>query len=615
MSKPLINHSLTYNPSLDGIRGIAILSVVLFHIWPHFFYYGYLGVDLFFLLSGYLITRIIYTKLAENNFKFREFYRNRVRRIFPAVIIVLSSVLLAGYMFLFSSELMDLGRHIESSSFFYENFRLMGEVGYWDKAAELKPTLHFWSLSIEEQFYIFWPFIIYLIHKLKLNLLVSLSVLMLVSVAISFSLDIDRFYHFLSRFWELILGALLYGISAKYSYSISAKNRILSFGPLVFLGLISFPLYLWHYVIISYIHIFELDVSTYGFVIIIISICLSFLIYRYVEIYARRQQGYIFASSLFVMLILVGFMGKLIYERDGLPNRTFLINNHKFEKQFIRESPTNKAGKELISKIISGVATNDYIEATTDRIDKDFLVIIGDSHAHSSYPGFSKLAKKYGLETILLANSSCPPYLNSAMGKNIKELKECKGKIDTIYTLLDSNISIKKVIFATRANSYIYDIGYGVIDGGNKRYNYRYKEFFDDPKSYNHKDQFFHNLNNTFEFFSNQKYDFYYLMEDPELGFSPKNCLQSPFRSFSQTCKLPLVDYLKRSRISRAKIYATAQRHKEIYLLDPKAIYCDDKFCYAAKDGKMLYADDDHHSVDGSMVQAQFFERKIFDDK
>ncbi len=152
---PIANHSLKYNSALDGLRGIAISLVLLFHIWPKYFSFGYVGVDIFFVLSGYLITRIIHSRLQANCFSFREFYRNRIRRIFPAMIIVLLGTFFIGYLFLFSPELEQLGKNIKSSAFFFQNFRLIGEVGYWDDAAQLKPLLHFWSLSIEEQFYIF----------------------------------------------------------------------------------------------------------------------------------------------------------------------------------------------------------------------------------------------------------------------------------------------------------------------------------------------------------------------------------------------------------------------------------------------------------------------------
>jgi len=134
-----IPHSLPYKKELDGIRGIAIILVVLFHIWPQTFSFGFVGVDIFFVLSGYLITKIIVTKLEKDEFSLYEFYRNRIRRIFPALIIVLLTTACVGYLFLFPEEFERLGKHIKSSALFYQNFRLIDEAGYWDESGQLKP--------------------------------------------------------------------------------------------------------------------------------------------------------------------------------------------------------------------------------------------------------------------------------------------------------------------------------------------------------------------------------------------------------------------------------------------------------------------------------------------
>lgn len=146
---PVVNHSLKYNSLIDVLRGIAISLVLIFHIWPEYFSFDYVGVDIFFVLSGYLITQIIYTKLESNSFSLKEFYRNRIRKIFPAlIVVVLSTILTIAYLFMFLSKLVQLVKDIKSSAFFYENFRLIGKVGYWDESAVLKPLLHFWSLAI-----------------------------------------------------------------------------------------------------------------------------------------------------------------------------------------------------------------------------------------------------------------------------------------------------------------------------------------------------------------------------------------------------------------------------------------------------------------------------------
>jgi len=616
---PIVNHSLKYNPTLDGIRGIAILSVLVFHLYPGIFRYGYLGVDLFFVLSGYLITRIIYTKLEKKSFFFKEFYRNRIRRIFPAVIIVLLFTLIIGYLFLFPSELKNLGHHIKSSAFFYQNFRLINEVGYWDKAAQLKPLLHFWSLSIEEQFYIFWPLLIFIIYKLRLNLIVSLIVLNITLFSLRYFLDIDLFYHSLARFWELSFGGLLFAIAYKYNYEIP-RNSFFSNKILVFFGLISFPLYLWHYVIISYFHIFGLNVAKYSFLIIIVSIFLSYIVYRYIEIYARKQTSYIFASILFIMLLIVGLIGDYIYKHNGLLNRSFLVDNKKFEKQFIREKAKNKKGVILVEKILGYSSNNDYIKSTSSDLNKSYIVIVGDSHAHTSYPGFAKLAKKHGYEALLLANSSCPPYIGGAMGKNLKDLKQCKRKINNIYKILNSDLNIKKIIFVTRATVYLKGLGYKTVDGSPKGaipYKNRSKleTYFTSKRNWNQEKEFLDIIENEFKVYNKSNKRFYYLLENPELGFDPKNCMERPFNIFPTTCKIKLKDFLNRQKEYRSFINKISKKYPNIIVLDPKNLYCDNNYCYAIKNGKMLYADDDHHSINGSIMQAKFFEKKVFNEQ
>lgn len=436
---PVVNHSLKYNPSIDGLRGVAISLVLLFHIWPEYFSFGYVGVDIFFVLSGYLITQIIYTKLETNTFSLKEFYRNRIRRIFPALIVVLITTLSIGYLFMFPIELEQLGKHVKSSAFFYENFRLIGEVGYWDESAVLKPLLHFWSLAIEEQFYIFWPLVLILLYKTRLNIVLTLSVLFLILFTIPFVTEIDKFYHTLSRAWELALGGFVFVISYKYknifeilnkykaliyigffisivisynntsfsayktfvivffsallilSLSYDKSKTIFSNSILVFIGLISFPLYLWHYVMISFTHIFgfEIDVNV-GLILISLSIFLSYLTYRYIEIYARAKSSYIFVLGLFIIVLGLGFLGNYISKKDGLPNRTHLESNEKFEKQFIRTPAQNDLGVSLTQKILGYKPTNNYIKATTDDTGQNFILIIGDSHAHTSYHGFAQ---------------------------------------------------------------------------------------------------------------------------------------------------------------------------------------------------------------------------------
>jgi hypothetical protein len=165
--RPRTASQLDYRSDIDGLRAIAVLAVIGFHAFPTWIRGGFVGVDVFFVISGYLISTILLTGMERGSFSFSQFYIRRIRRIFPALIIVLSGCLVAGWFLLFSHEYMALGKHVAGSAAFVSNFVLWNEAGYFDKAAETKPLLHIWSLGIEEQFYIVWPLLLYLVWKRK----------------------------------------------------------------------------------------------------------------------------------------------------------------------------------------------------------------------------------------------------------------------------------------------------------------------------------------------------------------------------------------------------------------------------------------------------------------
>lgn len=640
---PIVNHSLAYNRAIDGLRGIAILLVLLFHLFPEQFSFGYVGVDIFFVLSGFLITQIIYTKLKYNSFSFAEFYRNRIRRIFPAMLIVLASTLLIGYLFLFPNELTVLGRHVQSSSLFYQNFRLISEAGYWDEASTLKPLLHFWSLSVEEQFYLFWPILVLILYKLRLNLILALSIIFLALLILPQFADIDPFYHSLSRFWELCLGGVVFVFVDRYDVSkklyqfrliiyilfiaaiclgykndsfdifktlfmtisaglliallVSNQNqKFFSISPLVFLGLISFPLYLWHYIFIAYAHIFGVDVPKNGIWIAMISILLAYLTYIFVEIKARRQTSYKFASALFAAAVLLWFLGQ--YASSGLPQRPHIKSdiNHATRVQ------KDQNGAILFRSIMGHDATQEYIKATTSNKSDKLILIIGDSHAYTSYEGLSEELNKRGYETILLANSSCPPFLGEPLARSKIERTKCRQKSMDIYKLI-SKQHFQKVIFISRGVKYITKQGFGGIDNEESIT----RLAFDVPMSMQkYQEKFYDNINDLFGFFSKNDIELYFVLENPELGFSPKDCIQRPFGLFApKTCSISLASYQERMKDYNQKIYGLAKQYPNIHILDPKDSFCDAKSCYGSKDGKILYTDDDHLNIEGSRVQAR----------
>ncbi|MBR4876967.1 MAG: acyltransferase, partial [Rhodocyclaceae bacterium] len=146
-----------YRPDIDGLRAVAVLAVVAFHAFPRWLPGGFVGVDVFFVISGYLISTILLENLARDTFSFTTFYMRRIRRIFPALAVVLAASFAFGWYSLFADEFASLGKHMAAGAGFVANLVLWFEAGYFDTASELKPLLHLWSLGIEEQFYLVWP--------------------------------------------------------------------------------------------------------------------------------------------------------------------------------------------------------------------------------------------------------------------------------------------------------------------------------------------------------------------------------------------------------------------------------------------------------------------------
>lgn len=202
-----------YRPDIDGLRAVAIISVVAFHAFPGKLPGGFIGVDIFFVISGFLISKIIFSSLERDRFSLVEFYVRRIRRIFPALILVLVSCLIFGWFVLFDNEYRQLGKHTTASAGFIQNFILWRESGYFDKSAATKPLLHLWSLAIEEQFYIFWPLLLAFVWKRHWNFLILTAIIGAASFAANLyfthSSPISSFYLPVSRFWELMVGGLL----------------------------------------------------------------------------------------------------------------------------------------------------------------------------------------------------------------------------------------------------------------------------------------------------------------------------------------------------------------------------------------------------------------------
>lgn len=212
-SFPFENKTPSYRADIDGLRAIAILSVLAFHAFPKGLRGGFVGVDIFVVISGYLISTIIFQSLMTQRFRFTDFYTKRIRRIFPALLTVLIASYVAAYFFLVPDELQQFGKHLAGSVAYVQNLILLREAGYFDTATEVKPLMHLWSLAIEEQFYVAFPLFAFLAWRFGLNLLL----LVILAITLSFTANVMEvqknivraFFFPQTRFWELLVGSLL----------------------------------------------------------------------------------------------------------------------------------------------------------------------------------------------------------------------------------------------------------------------------------------------------------------------------------------------------------------------------------------------------------------------
>lgn len=423
----------SYRPEIDGLRAVAIFAVMTYHaeiIFGNFkvFTGGYLGVDIFFVISGYIITKIAVNEYQSGKFSIKKFFYRRIRRIFPVLLVVALVTICAGWYILLPSLFVSLSESIISSLIFSSNFYFNhSDQIYGNDNGLIKPFLHTWSLSIEEQFYIVFPFaLIYCFKKKSYNLLV---ILLIVSFFATFSflkIPKENFYFIYSRAWELLFGAviciyekkimkvkffrnnlsifkvlsfilLFYSMlmfdhtTAHPSYitllpiifiSIliiedhkkGLVDQLLSLKIVVFVGLISYSLYLWHYPVYAYVRITEIAsgdifIKILSIIIIFIVSCISyFFIEKPIKKIKKISKKILVSILIFTLTILVICMGIIL--EDGYKNRFKSISqkysNYEMDNEVLQKNTHNFLNK---NKKISYIKT------------KKNVLVIGDSHS------------------------------------------------------------------------------------------------------------------------------------------------------------------------------------------------------------------------------------------
>jgi peptidoglycan/LPS O-acetylase OafA/YrhL len=680
---PQLSHP-KYRPDIDGLRAVAVLSVVAFHAFPAYMGGGFIGVDVFFVISGFLISTIIFENFDRGTFSFVEFYTRRIKRIFPALLLVLIASFAFGWFALLADEYKQLGKHIAAGTIFISNFILWGEAGYFDNSAETKPLLHLWSLGIEEQFYIVWPFVLWLAWKRKLNLLTLTVLVSIISLYLNLKLvekdAVAAFYSPLTRFWELLLGSILAWFSkndAIASYKLKfddslvklinlnaikandgktlsnvislvgsillaygfwfitkdvsfpglwavipvlgavliilagpeawINRKVLSNKIAVWFGLISFPLYLWHYPILSFARIVEGEVPSSNILIaaVILSIFLAWLTYKLVERPIRsgaHSRGKVTILVLVMVMVITGYVGYNTYHRDGL----------KFRKIEQRYALTKNLGWGFWDNEECRKTFN--ISPCQISGQKLHLMIFGDSHGNHLFPGLVN-AVKDGIG--IFSGGTCPPLRDVKLHvmKN-QSAHHCAASdhLSQNFNILDSNSTIDTVILSafwrTILDGQIINIRERDYWGG-----HLLKSSLAIEKNLLNDELVFRGLHRTISDLMSRGKEVIFVRDTPDFENDIRDeCLRRFSFSSPQNCTLPRIIFDQRRANENILIDKLQLNFPMLKVFDPFDFFCSQEVCYLVKDGMPLYRDQHHLSVYGSDLLGKAIVEKFLQD-
>lgn len=654
-----------YRADIDGLRAIAILSVVVFHAFPSWVKGGFIGVDIFFVISGYLISTIIICSLENDNFSFVEFYIRRINRIFPALLLVLIASFAFGWFALLADEYKQLGNHIAGGAGFILNFLLWNESGYFDNAAETKPLLHLWSLGIEEQFYVIWPLLLWFTWKLRQNFLTIAIAVGFVSFALNIATvrsdTVAAFYSPQARFWELMAGSVLaymtvhrleifpifkhkldswlckiahvqapeanvktlrniqsvVGVTLIVIGSlviteeklfpgwwavlptlgsvliISAgtqawfNSSVLSNRVLIWFGLISYPLYLWHWPLLSFLNILEGKTPSpvLRITAVLISIVLAWLTYRLIE-KPMRLNGSMGtrAMHLLTMLILVGYLGFNCFDRGGYSFRygnKMLAANER--APFHSALKYTSLGRD-INDHDDGLNCISQMNLRTDKSDSfcklagsaPNLAIIGDSHAnHLSY-GFKSSAKEEYKKVLVIGAGNCHP------SRLVGQSQKCDAQSEANLELITTLKSVKYVILSANAGSI-------QSSGGNfANYLAGYKNIISELQKMHHK--------------------IIFIIDTPAFKESPVSCarnllyIREFFKGPDSQCNSLALDKTEPRNVYNEFVQKLKAQNNKVNFFDAYSLFCNTGDCQVVKDSTLLFRDTSHLTDYGSKL-------------
>ncbi len=686
---PHVHDHLThpkYRPDIDGLRAVAILAVVGFHAFPSWIKGGFIGVDIFFVISGYLISTIIIGSLERDSFSFTDFYKRRIRRIFPSLFVVLAACLVCGWFVLLADEYGQLGKHVAGGAGFVANFMFWSEAGYFDNAADTKPLLHLWSLGIEEQFYLVWPLLLWLVWKREFNLLTVTVVIAVISFALGVhkvrSDMVAAFYSPQTRFWELLAGSILAymalhkitlaprfvnwadmwlgrvvyaqapeanGTMLRNFLSLSGAllivigiwlitrdkpfpgvramlpvlgailiiaagarawiNRVvLSNRVMVWFGLISFPLYLWHWPLLSFARIMSgRDLSDRARVAAVLAaIVLAWLTYWLVERPVRSGGNQIMkVIILFVLMVTVGSAGYCVIEWGGFPSRAFQEKFDAFTASIIRSERERECFE------LPGVGS-DHGKWFCDLGEKSIApkyFMYGDSHALSLLPALEKFSRDTHSNALFSGMSSCPPLLGVELlqSESGKAKHDCQKFNEQVFQYVKQT-HISSVVLVGRWT--YYTVGTTKPD----EHAYISVDVTKEASQDSSRDAFRHGLRTTIAKYKDIGVHVLIVKDNPQQRYAPVDVAKRHMLSGEEVDRFSV--HANEHSLNQAWVAKAFDeiRDSGASILDLDDILCRDQRCPLMVNDKFIYFDDDHLSIDGAMLLYPKLKKLLDDD-
>ncbi len=629
-----------YRPDIDGLRAIAVGIVVLFHARLGLFPGGYTGVDVFFVISGFLISSIIWRELKADKFTIAGFYERRIRRIFPALAFIMLVTLVIGAFLFAPQDYFTLGRSARATAAFYSNFFFNSQFGYFMPGAETQPLLHTWSLAVEEQFYLVAPFFLILLSRLQsgYRILLFLS-LFAASLAVSSIGALQEskgaFYLPHSRAFELMMGmALVIGLApvwrndtfreaaavAGFAMILAAAlfytdvtpfpglaalmpclgtallistaaerptfvSRALSAAPVVMVGKISYSLYLWHwplFVFAEYQYGARLPVA-YSLGLIALAVGLSFLTYWFVEQPARRRtpaisRRTVIGAGLGVMAV-VAVLSHGVIETRGWPQR--LGPEVAAFAQAVQNAKVLPPCRDKDEESASAAGCTLGVKSDAPAA----FLFWGDSHGVALSAEIDNVARAKGLKGDVAVVGGCGPFLIEAVTNELYLREKCRMMSKRVGEMLESG-AFRHVVIATRWAYYAEGDAYDAGRGEANRYSTgdvaRNRALFEET------------LRGTVERIVATGRTVTIVGPIPELkGHLPNAMMLALMRGEARDFSLPYAVFAARNA-AVLKTLAALDALAGVRVVYPHETLCDGTSCRTNADGKPFYYDDDH---------------------